>query len=239
MYPRIYDQQLQASLWLQDYISTYVERDVRQIVSVKDLSQFSNFVRLCAGHTGQQVNYSTFSNNLGVDVNTVKSWLSILEASYIVFLQRPWHKNLNKRLIKAPRLYFFDAGLACNLLGIKSIEDYASHYLKGGLFESFIVSEILKYSFNHRLGAQFHYLRDSNGNEIDLMMELDCEIKAVEIKAGKTINSDFFKGFRYLEKHLDKTDITNFLIYGGPKGQNRTNVSVLSWTDYKEIFGYD
>ena len=239
MYPRIYDQELKADQWIQDYISTYVERDVRQIVSVKDLSLFSNFIKLCAGHTGQQVNYSTLSNNLGVDVHTIKSWLSILETSYIIFLQQPWYKNLNKRLIKAQRLYFYDAGIACNLLGIKSVDNYSNHYLKGGLFESFIVSELLKYNFNHRKAAQFHYLRDSNDNEVDLMLELAGKIKAVEIKAGKTINSDFFKGFKYLDKHLEKLDRDYFLIYGGSHGQNRTGVKVLSWRDYQEVFGCD
>jgi len=235
-YPRIYDENLEATNWLQDYTNTYIERDVRQITSVRDLSLFSSFLQLCAGHTGQIVNYSTLSNNLGVDVNTIKSWLSILETSYIIFLQPPWFKNFNKRLIKSPRLFFYDTGLACNLLGIRSTTDYSSHYLKGGLFESFIISELQKHNFNHKLNSKFYFLRDSNGNEIDVIIDLDGHLKAVEIKSGKTINQDFFKGFRYLDKHLHFKDIDKYLVYGGENRQEGSREQVLPWRNLNDIF---
>ena len=235
-YPRIYKDNLDVNNWLQDYTNTYIERDVRQITSVRDLSLFSSFLKLCAGHTGQLVNYSTLSNNLGVDVNTVKSWLSILETSYIIFLQPPWYKNFNKRLIKSPRLFFYDTGLACNLLGIRSITDYDNHYLKGGLFESFIISEFQKHNFNRRLNSKLYFLRDSNGNEIDLIIELDGRLIAVEIKSGKTINQDFFKGFRYLDKHLPSKNIDKYLVYGGENRQKGSQEQVLSWRYITEVF---
>ncbi len=235
-YPRIYNENLDVNNWLQDYTNTYIERDVRQITSIRDLSRFSNFLQLCAGHTGQIVNYSTFSNNLGVDVNTVKSWLSILETSYIIFLQQPWYRNFNKRLIKSPKLFFYDTGLACNLLGIRNTKDYDCHYLKGGLFESFIISEFQKHSYNHKLSSKLYFLRDSNGNEVDLIIELDGRLIAIEIKSGKTINQDFFKGFKYLDKHLPSIKIDKYLVYGGENHQDRSREQVLPWRNLNEIF---
>jgi uncharacterized protein len=235
-YPRIYDQQLNPEIWLQDYINTYIERDVRQIVAVRDLSLFSNFLKLCAGHTGQIINLSTFSNNLGVDLKTIKSWLSILETSYIVFLQPAYFKNFNKRIIKTPKLFFYDAGLACNLLGIRTKNDFESHYLRGGLFESFIISEFSKIIFNRKLGSRIYYFRDSNGNEVDAFIEHAGFLKAVEIKSGKTIIPDFLKGLYYLKKISESVKIENYVIYGGEENQNRTFAKILSWRNYSQVF---
>jgi predicted AAA+ superfamily ATPase len=235
-YPRIYDQKLNPETWLQDYINTYIERDVRQITAVKDLALFSNFLKLCAGHTGQMINLSTFSNNLGVDVKTVKGWFSILETSYIVFLQPAYFKNFNKRIIKTPRLFFYDTGLACNLLGIKTKTDYETHYLRGGLFESFIISELWKIIFNLKLNSNIYYFRDSNGNEVDALIEYSGTLKAVEIKSGKTIISEFFKGLNYLEKIWNDQKAEKFLIYAGDENQNRTMAKVLSWRNCAQIF---
>ena len=235
-YPRIYDQNLEVYTWLQDYTNTYIERDVRQITAVKDLSLFNNFIRLCAGHTGQIVNYSTFSNNLGVDVNTIKAWMSILETSYIIYLQAPYYRNFNKRVIKSPRLFFYDTGLACNLLGIKNVNDYSTHYLKGGLFESFIISELHKYIFNHKLNGKIYFFRDSNGNEVDVIMELTGNIKAIEIKSGRTIIPDFFKGLNYLDSIVDDKVIEKYLVYGGENRQNRSKEQVLGWKHITNIF---
>jgi hypothetical protein len=238
-YPRIYDQKLNPEIWLQDYINTYIERDVRQITSVKDLSLFSNFIKLCAGHTGQMLNLSTFSNNLGIDVKTVKGWLSILETSYIIFLQPAYFKNFNKRIIKTPRLFFYDTGLACNLLGIKTKVNFETHYLRGGLFESFIISELWKIIFNRKLNSRIYYFRDSNGNEVDTLIEHAGFLKAIEIKSGKTIIPGFFKGLNYLEKISDDHKTENFVIYGGDENQNRTLAKVLSWRNYSQVFEHD
>ena len=235
-YPRIYDQQLNPEIWLQDYINTYIERDVRQITAIKDLSLFSNFLKLCAGHAGQIINLSTFSNNLGVDLKTIKSWLSILETSYIVFLLPAYFKNFNKRIIKTPKLFFYDTGLVCNLLGIRSKIDFETHYLRGGLFESFIISEFWKIIFNRKLSSRIYYFRDSNGNEVDSLIEHAGFLKSVEIKSGKTIISDFFKGLNYLEKISDEPKTEKFVIYGGDENQNRTVAKVLSWRSYAQVF---
>lgn len=236
LFPRIYDQDLEVDNWLQDYINTYIERDVRQITAVKDLSLFSSFLRLCAGHTGQIVNYSTFSNNLGVDVKTVNAWLSILETSYVIFLQQPYYKNFNKRVIKSPRLFFYDAGLASNLLGIKNKTDLFSHFLRGGLFESFVISELQKYIFNHKLNGKIYFFRDSNGNELDALVELSEGIKAIEIKSGKTITSDFFKSFAYFDKIFSGLNVKKYLIYGGDVSQQRSVSKVVGWKRITEIF---
>lgn len=235
-YPRIYDHQLNPEIWLQDYINTYIERDVRQITTVKDLSLFSNFLKLCAGHTGQIINLSTFSNNLGVDLKTVKSWLSILETSYIVFLLPAYFKNFNKRIIKTPKLFFYDTGLACNLLGIRTKIDFETHYLRGGLFESFVISEFWKMIFNRKLNSRIFYFRDSNGNEVDSVIEHGGFLKAVEIKSGKTIIPDFLKGLSYLDKISDSVKIEKYVVYGGEENQNRAIAKILSWRNYSEVF---
>lgn len=235
-FPRIYDQNLEVKSWLQDYTNTYIERDVRQITAVKDLSLFSGFLHLCAGHTGQIINFSTFSNNLGVDVKTVKAWMSVLETSFIIYLQQPYYKNFNKRIIKSPRLFFYDTGLACNLLGINTKNELFSHYLRGGLFESFIISELHKYIFNHKLNGKIYFFRDSNGNEIDAIVELAGQIKAIEIKSGKTIIPEFFKSFRYFDKLFSELNTTNFLVYGGEDFQKRTAATVVGWNRLQRIF---
>lgn len=235
-FPRIYDQNLEVNSWLQDYTNTYIERDVRQITAVKDLSLFSNFLHLCAGHTGQIVNFSTFSNNLGVDVKTVKAWMSVLETSFIIYLQQPYYKNFNKRIIKSPRLFFYDTGLACNLLGINNKNELFSHYLRGGLFESFIISELHKYIFNHKLNGKIYFFRDSNGNEMDAIVELAGVLKAIEIKSGKTINNDFFKSFRFFDKLFDEIKLENFLVYGGDSLHGRSLAKVVGWKYLNNIF---
>jgi hypothetical protein len=236
LFPRVYDQGLDANTWLQDYINTYIERDVRQITAIRDLSMFSNFLRLCAGHTGQVVNYSTFSNNLGVDVKTIRAWLSILETSYILFLQHPYFGNFNKRVIKSPKLYFYDTGIACSLLGIRSEIDYSSHYLKGGLFESFVIAELNKYLFSHKLNGRVYFYRDSNGNEIDVVLELPGVLKAVEIKSAETIIQDFFKGFKQWDKLPSDMNAENYLVYGGEEIQERSLAKVLGWRFINHIF---
>lgn len=236
-FPRIYDANLDVNTWLQDYTNTYIERDVRQITAVKDLSLFTNFVRLCAGHTGQVVNFSTFSNNLGVDVKTVKAWMSVLETSFIIFLQQPYYKNFNKRVIKSPRLFFYDTGLACNLLGINKKEDLFTHYLRGGLFESFIISELYKTIFNRKLNGNVYFFRDSNGNEIDALVEMDGQIKVIEIKSGQTIVPDFFKSFNYFDKLFSELKTQNFLVYGGEDFQQRTVATVVGWKYLSRILG--
>lgn len=235
-YPRVVARESAPEKWYQDYIQTYVERDVRQIKNVENLSQFSEFMQLCAGRIGQLLNVSSLANDCGISTSTVNAWLSILEASYIIFMLRPHHKNFSKRLVKSPKLYFYDTGLACSLLGIESRDKLVSHYLRGGLFESFVLSELMKISFNRGKRPRMYFWRDKHGHEIDCIIERVDKLIPVEIKSGKTINMSFFDELKYWNK-LSQTDPeNNFLIYGGSEDQKRTDAHVLGWQELERVF---
>ncbi len=236
LYPRIYDKKIEPADWYPNYIQTYVERDVRLIKNISDLHAFQKFVKMCAGRTGQCLNLSSLGNDCGITHNTAKSWLSILEATYLVFLIRPYYRNLNKRLIKMPKLYFYDTGLACSLLGIQTVAQLDTHYLKGGLFESLVLSEIIKDRFNKGMEPNCFYWRDRKGNEIDCVMEAGDSVLRVEIKAGKTISEDFFTGIRYWDKLAGETGKNAFVVYGGDEIQKRTSATILSWRNITSIF---
>jgi len=233
-YPRIYNDKLEAGEWLKNYIQTYVERDVRKIINVGDLVKFQQFLKLCAGRTGQLVNFSEIGGELGLTYHTVQTWLSILEASFIVFRLAPYYKNFNKRVIKSPKLYFYDTGLAAYLLGIKKPEDILFHFAKGALFENMIITELLKYRINGGLNSELWFWRDSAGNEVDCILEDGQDIKAIEIKSGKTIATDFFKGLDFMQ-NLSK-DIQSYIIYGGDIMQSRSTSKVLSWKNIPDLF---
>ena len=227
-YPRIYDQNIRPELFLSGYLETYVEKDVRNIIKVKDLMQFHRFLQLCAGRTGQIVNFSNIGNELGVDHKTVKEWISIAIASYILFLLPPFYKNYNKRIRKAPKLYFTDVGLASHLIGIQNAEQLKIHPLKGELFETFVVLEFLKNRYNQGKRSNLYYFRDSIGNEVDLVFETGLSPVPIEIKSAKTINSDFFKGLNYF-REIDKTIDKSVLIVGADIQQNRSNHFVYGY----------
>lgn len=230
LYPPVHDRKLDPSLWYANYINTYIERDVRQLVNVRDLNTFQRFVRLCAGRTGNLVNLSDLASDCGITHNTARSWLSILEASYIIFLLSPYHKNYNKRIIKTPKLYFYDTGLACWLLSIQNDEQVNSHPMRGPLFESFIISEYFKSSFNKGLPGFYYFWRDRSGNEIDLLIEEGGKIRPVEIKSGATLNTDYFKGLhRFASIASDIIEPT--LIYGGDDSLSHAGVTVTSWRE--------
>ena len=236
LYPRLYDKKIAPADWYPNYIQTYVERDVRLIKNISDLNTFQKFVRMCAGRTGQILNLSSLGNDCGVTHNTAKAWLSVLEATYLVFLIRPYHRNLNKRLIKMPKLYFYDTGLACSLLGIQSVGQLDTHYLKGSLFESFVFSEIVKNRFNRGMEHNCFYWRDKTGNEIDCIIEAGDSAVPVEIKAGKTIADDFFAGLNYWNKLVSKGSRNAYLVYGGDENQKREHAAVVSWKNIASIF---
>jgi len=234
-YPRIYDRNIPAHQWLADYTTTYLQRDVRQVLNVGDLLAFSGFLKLCAGRTAQEINLSTLGNDAGISHNTARSWLSILETSYIIHRLPAWHGNIRKQVVKAPKLHFFDSGLVCYLLGICEPEQIRHHPVRGAIFESWIVSELYKAAV-HR-GEQpdmFHY-RESRGLEIDLLINRGDELQAIEIKSGATLSTDFFKPFSHLPERFKNTTlpktITNHLIYGGESSQQRSQAQVLSWRD--------
>lgn len=228
-YPRIYDKKLTPAKWLSAYTLTYVERDVRQIINIGDLATFQAFLKSCAGRIGQVVNYTSLGNDLSISYQTIKRWISLLEASYIIFQLSPYHKNLNKRVIKSPKLYFYDTGLATYLLGIRSIEQLNSHYLKGALFENLVIADIKKQFYNNGLEPPLYFWREKNGHEIDCLIEKGLNLISIEIKSGKTIRNDFFKGLSYWQNLTGSAADHSILIYGGDEIQTRSNARVYGW----------
>ena len=228
-YPAIYDKALDPSVWLQNYITTYIERDVRTVLNVVNLTDFQRFVGMCAGRIGQLINFNSIATELSVSYHTVQNWLSILEASFITFRLLPYYSNYNKRLVKSSKLYFNDTGLACALLGIRNVEQLMTHYLKGGLFENMVISELRKFHLNHNTMGRLYFWRDSNGNEVDCITENGASVRAIEIKAGSTVHSDFFKPLEWF-RQLSGIDDT-YLVYGGDENYRRSGIHVLGWKD--------
>lgn len=233
-YPGIYDKKIEPADWYPNYIQTYVERDVRLLKNITDLNMFQKFIKMCAGRIGQILNLSSLGNDCGITHNTAKAWLSILETSYIIFLIKPHYKNFSKRLIKMPKLYFYDTGLACSLLDIQNKSQLATHYLKGNLFESFVLSEIIKARFNEGAEPNCYYWRDRSGKEIDCIIDINGLLLQVEIKSAKTIADDFFEGLKYWRK-LAKDNTHPYLVYNGEENQKRTLANVISWKNITSI----
>jgi len=230
-YPRIYDQQLNPTQALGDYLATYVERDVRQLAAIKDLSLFEKFVKLCAGRVGQILNINSLANDVGVSHTTARSWLSILEAGYIVFLLPPWFRNISKRLIKSPKLYFYDVGLASYLLGLENERHVSRDPLRGHLFENIAVIEAVKYRFNRGLRSNLSFYRDSGGNEVDMIIEMGPDIFPVEVKAGETITPDSLKSLNKFAGLFPELPRSGALLYGGDQMQIRSDVRIYPMTD--------
>lgn len=233
-YPRIHDKGLDPAEALSFYVSTYLERDIRALVNVKDISKFEQFLKLCAGRTAQILNLSNLANDCGVTHNTVKSWLSVLEASYIIFFTRPHSANFGKRMIKSPKLYFTDCGLVAHLLDIQDVKQIARHPLKGAMFENFVIAEFLKIRMNQGKNNNLYFFRDNVGNEVDVLIEGGASIRPVEIKLGSTVNDDFFKGLRYYQKISKEQTDKPVLIYGGEQDQKRGECEICS---YRHISG--
>lgn len=231
-YPRVYDRLLNPIEWYPNYIQTYLERDVREIKNINSLTDFQRFLKLCAGRTGQILNLSSFANDLGTAVNTIKGWLSILEATYIIYLVPPFYKNFNKRIIKSPKLYFYDTGLACSLLSIKDEGQLKTHPLYGNIFETFCVSEAVKQNYNNNLNISFYYWRDKSGNEIDLLYEKENQINAIEIKSSSTFSQEFIKGLNYLEK-ITGNKINKKVIYSSQQDTQYKDVLLQGWRNIK------
>jgi predicted AAA+ superfamily ATPase len=238
-YPRIYDREIPAHQWLADYISTYVERDVRQVVNVGDLLAFSGFLKLCAGRTGQEINLSSMGNDAGISHNTARAWLSVLETSYIIHRLPAWHGNIRKQVVKAPKLHFLDSGVACHLLGIRELEQLRHHPLRGALFESWVVAELHKAQLNRGEEPNMFHYRESRGPEIDLLISKGKVLHAIEIKSGATASADFFRNFQHLAERLSETglpdQIKNHVIYGGEQSQKRTQARLWSWRDTLKV----
>ncbi len=229
-YPRIHDKGLDPGRWLRDYFHTYVERDVREVTNVGDLVAFGRFVRLCAGRNGQLLNLSSVGNDCGITHATARRWVSILETSFLVKLLQPHHRNFNKRLIKSPKLYFFDTGLLCYLLRIRTPEDLRHHGLRGGIFESLVVSELIKNATHRGEEPDLFFWRDSAGHEVDVVIEDGQDLVAVEIKSGQTIAKDFFKGLDHWRGLMGDPAAPAALVYGGDQNVRRRGVMVYSWS---------
>lgn len=228
-YPKAHAETVSIERLYTNYIQLYVERDVRQIKNVADLNTFQKFMRLCAGRIGQVLNLSSLGNDCGINHATAKAWISLLEASYIVFLVHPYYKNFGKRLIKAPKLYFVDTGIACTLLKIRSPEELSDHYLRGGLIESFILADFLKQQHNLEQQPNLYFWRDQSGHEIDCIIDTAHYPVPVEIKSGKTVATDFFKELIFWQNTTDIPTSPQYIIYGGIEDQKWPQAQVLSW----------
>ncbi|NJD17805.1 MAG: ATP-binding protein, partial [Gemmatimonadetes bacterium] len=226
-YPPIHDRGLDAATWLDGYLRTYVERDVRMVSNIGDLDAFLRFLGLCAGRSGQLLNRSSLGADAGVDHTTVSRWLSILQASYVVDVLRPHFANFSRRLIKAPKLYFTDTGLLCRLLGLRHARDLRSHPLRGAIFETFVVAEMRKLFLHHAQRAPLYFWRDSNGREVDVLVDLGRTRLPIEIKAGETVAGDALKG---LDAYLALSgDPWGILVYGGREAYERRGHRLRPW----------
>ena len=233
-YPAIYDRDLAPGDWYPGYVSTYLERDVRTILNVGDLTAFQTILRLCAGRVGQLLNLSSLGADAGITHATAKSWLSVLEAGYVAWRLPPFHTNVSKRLIKTPKLHFLDSGLVCYLLGIRSPDQLRDHPLRGGVFETWVASEILKARTHRGLQKNLTFYRDRKGTEVDLVVEIGPQLLAVETKSGQTVAGDFFSGIESFASLVASSRLRpttrGFVVYGGDLRQSRSSATVVPWS---------
>jgi len=228
-YPRIYKDDLNANQWLTDYINLYLERDIRKIINIRDAAPFGMFMKLCAGRTGQLLNLSAISDLVGMDSKTIRSWISALEAGYIVYLLRPYYNNFNKRITRAPKLYFYDTGLVCALLGIKNENELDSHYLKGQLFENFVMSELIKNNYNKRIGHEFYFWNEQGNNEIDCLIDSGGKLTAIEIKASSSFSHHFLKNIERFRILSGKNFEEGYVIMNIDKSITVKDINLISW----------
>lgn len=234
-YPRIYDRDIAPTDFYPSYIQTYVEKDVRLMKNIGDINAFIQFTRLCAGRIGQLLNYAGLASDAGISPNTARSWLSILESSYILYLLQPYHRNFNKRLVKSPKLYFYDTGVACSLLGIREEDQVQLHYLKGALFENLILNEFIKRNFNRGENHRPYFWQDSHGKEIDCLMDDGDKTILVEIKAGKTMSTSYFENLKHWQCLGEKIEYQGFVVYGGDQTMQIAAGTLVSWRDLDRI----
>lgn len=243
-YPAIHHRGVAADLWLRAYVATYLERDLRQHLAVGDLNAFQGFLELVAAHTGRIVNHTALGSAAGVSHNTSRSWLSVLEASYLVHLLPPLHRNLRKRVIKAPKMHLVDSGLACWLLGIRSSEELRHHPLRGAVFESWVAAEVRKALASGTVRARLHHWRDQRGRELDLVVDRGRDLVAVEVKSAATVHAFFFDAFGYFEELLreavpaPENGVRGVVVYAGDRRQQRTAGLLLPWSEI-QAFAWD
>lgn len=238
-YPALYDRQVPPGDWYAAYVGTYVERDVRQLLNVANLGAFQTFLRLCAGRSAQLLNASALGADAGITHNTARAWLTVLEASYLAFRLPPFHANLNKRLVKTPKLHFYDSGLLCWLLGITRPEQLREHPLRGAIFESWVIAEIVKARANRGLAPHLSFFRDRKGLEVDAVLDRGTELVAVETKSGQTVAADFFAALTTFAAALAARKrsprVTSLVVYGGAQRQRRSEAAVVPWSKLDEV----
>ena len=234
-YPAIYDKKQEPTTFYSNYINTYVERDVRSIQNIGDLSVFTKFLQILASRIGQLLNLSDISAQLGVSHKTISSWISVLEASYIIFTLEPYYKNYGKRVIKSPKVYFVDVGLATSLLRLDNENEIKNYYALGSLFENLIVLEIYKNIINHLSSSKLYFFRDKHGMEIDLLVDKGSQIEPIEIKSSSSFNSDFLSGIKYFNELTKPKVSTGTLIYSGETSWDIQNIKILNYKDILKI----
>ena len=230
-YPALYDRDIPSKVFYSNYIQTYVERDLSELIQVKDLKLFRNFISLCAGRAGQLINLNALANECGITQPTAKSWLSVLETSYIVYQLHPYYSNFNKRITKSTKLYFYDTGLLCYLLKINAPESVKLSGYKGNIFENYVINEYIKLNYHKNLLRDFWFWRDAVGNEVDLIWQQSEKLNLIEIKASETIQSKMFKGLNYFEKLKPELVESKTLVHTGLFDQKRSQVTIKSWKD--------
>lgn len=228
-YPRIFHDQLDPTQAYRNYFQTYIERDLRQLVHIKDLTQFQRFVRICAGRIGQLLNLEGLGNDVGVSSPTIREWISILEASFILIRLQPLHENFGKRIIKSPKLYFTDVGLATYLLGIENTSQLARDPLRGNLVENLVVLELIKSRLNRGLDPQLYFFRDAHGHEVDLIYQAGNELVPIEVKASQTFNTDILKNLHFFQKLAENRCKRGYLIYAGTQEQKIETFQLLHY----------
>jgi len=236
MYPRLYDRKIPPVEWYPDYLRTYVERDVRLLKNITDLSPFQKFLKLCAARTGQLLNLNALGEECGITHNTAKAWSTVLEASFLIYLLKPHHKNFNKRIVKMPKLYFYDTGLACSLLEIENEQQLKTHPLRGFLFETALMAELVKSRLNRGLSSNLYFWRDKTGHEIDCIIDRGGKLMPIEIKSGETMTEDSFKNLLYWKRLTRQFSQPAYLLYAGAGSARRNTATVLNWKNLAPLF---
>jgi predicted AAA+ superfamily ATPase len=235
-YPRIYDRDISPTDFYPSYIQTYIDRDVRLIKNIENTNAFIQFTRLCAGRVGQLLNYASVAMDAGISPNTAKAWISVLESSYILYRLQPYSKNFNKRLIKSPKLYFYDTGVACSLLGIREESQVNLHYLKGALFENLILNEFIKHNYHAGEYGMPYFWQDNHGKEIDCLLDHGTDLIPVEIKSGKTMTNSYFQNLQYWRELTHMQDQNMYVVYGGEQSRITGSGELISWQHLDKIF---
>lgn len=228
-YPPLYDRELEPGEFYPSYLETYVERDVRGLRNIGSLTTFRKFLMLCAGRSGQLLNLTALGNEVGVDHKTIQSWISVLEAGFLVYRLPPYHKNWNKRLVKQAKLIFLDTGILCALLGIRGARDLRTHPQRGAIFESWVVSEAVKSFMNQGLRPSLYFWRDHSGHEIDLLIEDAGQLQAVEVKSGETVMASWLEGLKWFKKIAGEQLSHTSVLYGGERTTTRQDVQIIPW----------